>query len=137
MPGLPAGTSAEFAARCIPGSWAVCAPQSPCCLYQRVDNFASHLHEASGSVYLAVSWSCSPTRGALSLSYACGSTCTKRVPQRWTWRLLSLGRWTWCIKGGPLSEAGVLRLRPSGPVGRPVSSIPAGASRSSKSPTAA
>ena len=35
-----------------------------------IDNFASHLREASGRVYLAVSWSCSPTRGALSLSYA-------------------------------------------------------------------
>ena len=44
----------------------------------------SHLREASGSIYLAVSWSWSPTRGALSLSYACGNTCTERVPQRWT-----------------------------------------------------
>ena len=53
------------------------------------------------------------------------------------WRLLSLGRRTWCTKGGPLSEAEVLRLRPSGPVRRPESSIPARASRSSRSPTAA
>ena len=45
---------------------------------------ASHLREASGSIYLAVSWSCSPTRGTLHPSYACGNTCTERVPQRWT-----------------------------------------------------
>ena len=53
------------------------------------------------------------------------------------WRPLSLGRRTWCTKGAPLSEAGVLRLRPSGPARRPVSSIPTSASRSSRSPTAA
>ena len=42
------------------------------------------MHEASGSLYLCVSWSCSPTRGTLHPSYACGSTCTKQVPQKWT-----------------------------------------------------
>ena len=84
MPGLRVGTSAEFEARCSPWSWAGCASQSACCLYQRADNFASHMHEASGSLYLCVSWSCSPTRGTLHPSYACGSTCTKQVPQKWT-----------------------------------------------------
>ena len=83
MPGLRAGTSAVCSqVRSWELGW-LC-PQSACCLYQRVDNFASHLPEASGSVYLAVFWSYSPTRGALSLSYACGSTCTEQVPQRWT-----------------------------------------------------
>ena len=47
-----------------------------------------------------------------------------------------LGGEVWCTKGTPLSEAGVLRLQPSGPVGQPVSSILDGTSRSSRRPTA-
>ena len=43
-----------------------------------------------------------------------------------------LGGGTWHREGAPLSEAGVLRLPPSGPAGRPVSSIPTVASRSSR-----
>ena len=103
-----------------------------------IDNFASHLREASGSIYLGVSWACSPTRGTLHPSYACGSTCTEWVLQRWTLEAAQSWEADLVHKG-----RSTLRSRCSQApaqwtcVRRPVSSIPTSASRSSRSPTAA
>ena len=101
----------------------------PACLYQRAGSFASHLREASGPAAPHVARCIHP----MPVAAPAQSGCFRGGP----WRPFSLGRRTWCTKGAPLSEAGVLRLRPSGPVRRPVSRIPSSASRSSRSPTAA
>ena len=109
----------------------------PACLYQRAGSFASHLCGASRSICLGVSWSCNPTHATLHPSSLWQHLHRAGASKVDSGGCSVLGGGAWRTKGAPLSEAGALRLPPSGPAGQPVSSVPAGTSRTSRSPTAA
>ena len=126
----------QLAARCVPGSWAGCARSQPAAFIKELITLTpTCLRLLEVSTWLSFGPTVPHVVHCLypmPVAASAQSRCLRGGP----WRLLSLGRRTWCTKGAPLSEAGVLRLQPSGLVRWPVSRIPAGSSRSSRSPTA-